>query len=150
MTFVKIGSDWYERKPSGAIKQYKNYNYNGGYTYENTEPTECIEASDWHDLYLKTGYCPLKTDKYNRDVWIDTEGNYYEGNAHGYQATRLCELLYAHDFDIGEAEDFLIEHGWIKATTSVMSEFYEKDGMYNNLYGQQKEAYLQWLQIHRK
>ena len=47
-----------------------------------------------------------------------------------------------------QAEDFLRERGWVKLTTSLMYQWYEKDGMYDHLTKKQSKAYKQWLDYH--
>lgn len=35
-------------------------------------------------------------------------------------AEYLCDIIFGNDLDIDYAEGFLEEHGWIRATTSIM------------------------------
>lgn len=83
------------------------YNYNGGHHSINENGLgDCkyIEAKDWHDLYLKTGYNPMECDVYERDVWISPEGVYYYGDAHAVQAEHICEIIYGQWFSIDYAD----------------------------------------------
>lgn len=129
------------------------YNYNGGHHSINENGLgDCkyIEAKDWHDLYLKTGYNPMECDVYERDVWISPEGVYYYGDAHAVQAEHICEIIYGQWFSIDYADDFLDQKGWIKATTSLMWDlFYLERLNQSTLPIPQYNALWDWCEIHK-
>lgn len=87
-------------------------------------------CDSWHDIYEAYGQNPLESDVTAFDAWISPNGEFFEGNAHRVQAEYICNLVYGIDVDdplfMGEAEDYLIGHGWIKATRSFMWSIYQQ------------------------
>ena len=74
---------------------------------------------------MLTGYNPLGTKIDSPDVWIDPAGNYLDGRAHELQAEHICEIIYG-ETDVQFAGDILVDRGWVKATSSLMWDFYCK------------------------
>ena len=123
MKFVNWNNAWWELSDKGIL-----YNYHNGHTSIDKEVLEtlnCIECHDWHELYMLTGYNPLKVDIDSFNVWIDPAGNYFDGNAHGLKARDILELIYD-EHDVTLAEDVLVDRGWVKSTTSLMWEYYQQ------------------------
>lgn len=88
------------------------------------------QFEDWHELYCAKGVNPLKVDVTSRDVWISPEGEFFEGEAHSVAAEKITKLVYGKEFDyfsMYDAEDFLTDHKWVKATTSFMWKLYIKE-----------------------
>ena len=150
MTFVRLfGDSHYYHWDKDKMKLY-NF-HNGWRTIdENSEQwmnAWLIEADDWHDLYIQTGYCPLFTDSWRHDVWVDTEGNFYEGDGHSLCAEKICEVLFGYDENVSlyDPSDCLIDwYGWIKLTTSPMLTYYLEDGLYDHITQEQVNAIKEW------
>lgn len=87
-------------------------------------------CDSWHDIYVAYGQNPLEADITDFDVWISPDGKFFDGNAHRVQAEYIVPLVYGIDIEdplfSGEAEDYLIGHGWVKATRSFMWSIYQK------------------------
>ena len=138
MTFVLL-KPW-NRDPEGCwwhwcVETMHLINYHGGgfEIDENSEywaTAEIREYDSWHELYKATGFNPLEADITDFDVWISPEGKYFDGNAHAVAAEHIVPLVYGVDIEdpcfIGNAEQFLEEHHWIKATRSFMWSLYLK------------------------
>ena len=130
------------------------YNYHGGW-HEVDENSEdwlegtMIEANDWHDLYLKTRFCPVETDMYERDAWLSPDGKFYEGEGHMVCAEWIVEILYGlKDYDM--AEYYLIERGWFKVTTTFMWGLYLADKPYFEMTQAQMDSLYDWCRIHKR
>ena len=139
MTFVLL-KPW-NGDPEGAWWQWDKENMKllnfrgGGFDIdENSDYWAHAEihhdCDSWHDIYAVYGQNPLESDITAFDAWISPEGEFFEGNAHRVQAEYICNLVYGIDVDdplfSGEAEDYLIGHGWVKATRSFMWSIYQK------------------------
>ena len=127
------------------------YNYMGGHHNVNEEQLEDVEILDydsWHELYINTGFCPLETDKWERDVWISPDGKFYDGDAHEVRAAYLLDIVYGIP-DVDYGGDLLEERGWVRATTSLMwnVRFQEWEG--KRLTQKQYGALLEWCQSNR-
>lgn len=87
-------------------------------------------CNSWHDIYIKYGQNPLEADVTAFDAWISPKGEFFDGNAHRVQAEYIVPLVYRIEIDDplfqGDAEDYLISHGWVKATRSFMWSIYQK------------------------
>ena len=132
--FVKYADDnnylmWDEKR-----MRLVNFNH-GHYDIDENDPAwinaAVVDALDWHDLFIKTGYNPLECTYEDRDLWVAPDGHCYDGRAHLICAEKLMKIICGSEDDF--AEDRLREDGWIKLTTSFMLEYYIRDGMYNNL-----------------
>ena len=127
-------------------------NYRGGHHDINENSPEwidgeIIDALDWHELYVKTGFNPLKTGINNPDVWVSPKGELFEGLAHAVAAEDIADIIYGQDeLGLYEAEDFLIKEGWIKLTTSLMLDYYIEDGMYSSVTFEQKNTIFDWCE----
>jgi hypothetical protein len=100
------------------------FNYRGGWCEVDENKlcdVQCLNLNSWHELYLKTRYCPFETDRLTRDVWISPDGKYYEGQAHEVEAEYLLDIIYGEDVEWC-AGDKLEEKGWVRATVSMMWE----------------------------
>jgi len=145
MEFIKYDNKYYE------FFRGKYFNCHDGYVQIPRfviESTPLEEYESWHDLYEKTGYMPIKCDTNERNTWCAPDGQMYEGQSHALEATYITEIIYGNDLDLGEAEEFLIERGWVKLTTSNMYYYYAKDGMYKNLTRAQYEQINIWCIEH--
>lgn len=133
------------------------YNYNHGWHNidENSDDflnATVVDAEDWHDLYKKTGWHARECSVRTHDVWISTDGKCYFGDAHSLEADNICEIFFGEDFD-ERGEWYLEEHGWIKATTSLMWEVRLNElGMdkYMTITRAQSETLKEWCEIHGK
>lgn len=150
MHFLKYNGEngWWEWDQEKMIA----YNYHGGHHYidENAlGDAEYCECESWRELYLKKHYCPIEVDVFARDVWISPDGKYYDGEAHAVMAEHICELVYGFWKEIDYAEHFLEEHGWVKATTSLMWELRFEEWYWKELPQRQYDALWDWCQCHR-
>lgn len=139
--------EWWEWCPESMTA----YNYRGGCHNVNENAlgnVECIECESWHELYLKTRFCPLEVDKWEREVWISPQGKYYEGEAHAVMAEYICDIIYGEELDF--AEDFLEERGWIRAASSFMWEVRFDDWKDKRLTQKQYDALWDWCECHKK
>lgn len=131
----------------------KAYNYMGGWHNVNENSlgnAECYEYDSWHELYLAKHYCPLETDKYEKDAWISPEGRYYYGEAHAVKAEYICDIIYGLDLDMDDAEDYLEKLGWIRVTTSLMWEIRFDKLKEKRLTQRQCDALWDWCEYHKK
>ena len=134
-------------------KTMRLYNYKGGWHEVNENCDDWLEgymiqAEDWHDLYLKTGFCSLETDAYEREVWLAPNGKFYEGDGHSLCANWLVDILYGiQDFDFGES--YLIQRGWLKLSR-WMHDLYLYDGLFNEMTQAQLDSLYDWCRIHNK
>ena len=141
MEFIKYNKNYYE------IYKGKYFNYHDGYINiprAVIETTPVLYYDSWHELYKATGYAPNRCSTNVADAWVAPDGTFYEGRAHAVEAEYIVEIIYGLDLDLGESEDYLREHGWVKVTTSLMSDWYEADGMYKNLTRAQYEQINIW------
>lgn len=122
------------------------YNYDCGH-YDINENSDSWmlatvkEADSWHDLYVKTGYCPLYVDYTERDLWVSPDGICYYGEAHEVRAEDICEILWDNKNGGGDELDRL---GWIKLTTSGMLTYYIDYGMYDHITVAQEQIIRKW------
>lgn len=127
------------------------FNYRGGWCEvdENKlEDVECLNLDSWHALYLAKRYCPLETDKWERDVWISPDGKYYLGTAHDVEAEHILEIIYEEEVDFC-AGDKLEEHGWVRATTSMMWAVRFDEWRYKRIPQKQYDALWDYCQCHK-
>lgn len=150
MKFVKLSgqSYWYEWEEFDM----KLRNFKGGWRNidENSDEwmySTIIEAGSWYDLYKKTGFCPMLVPIWTRDVWMDTEGNFYEGLAHELCAEKIGECMFGIPDMSGD--DLINQMGWVKLTTSCMLKFYLDDGMYDHITAAQETAMRAWAAANR-
>lgn len=124
MKFIKFDGDyvWNEFDEANLLAR----NLVGGYrkidknSFEYINST-IIEAENWHDLHLKTGWLgPWVTIIYPHAGWLTPDGLFYQCNAHDIDAVKIVEFLYGKYMDTSEAADFLTQRGWLKITTSLM------------------------------
>lgn len=151
MKFVKLYGQayWYEWEEF----EMKLRNFKGGWRNidENSDEwmyATIIELDSWHDLYKHTGFNPMMEAIPPRDVWVDRDGNFYEGVAHELCAEQIIEVVYGWKYQdyIGSSSDLLVGNGWIKLTTSAMLPYYIEDGMYRCLSEAQVRAIREWAQ----
>jgi hypothetical protein len=129
------------------------YNYRGGHHNINENDlggVEYCEYESWHELYLAKGFCPFEVDKWECEVWISPEGKYYEGRAHAVMAEYICDIIYGEDIDFDFAEDYLEEHGWVRATTSLMWEVRFDSWENKRVSQKQYDALFDWCECHKK
>ena len=154
MKFVKLCGEeyWYLWEEFDM----KLRNFKGGWRTidENSDEwmfSTIIEAENWHELYLKTGYNGMLELFPPRDAWLDREGNFYDGVAHELCAEKIIEIVYGwtdNDY-VGSSADVLVANGWVKLTTSAMLPYYIEDGMYNCLSYDQVCAIREWANDYR-
>lgn len=146
MTFVKIGKDWYEWPDK---TQLRFYNYHNGWRTVDENDEEWLNArtgefDSWHNLFYNTGYTTLARDVTSRDLWVAPNGMCFDGQAHAVAASAILEVVYGEEERMFEAEDKLIERGWIKLTTSFMLDMYDNQGMYDDLTYEQYMTVRDW------
>lgn len=151
MTFIRLAGhdDWYEwDKVSMKCITF------GGSSFDidnnSIEFMESVisEAKDWHELYKKTGYVPLRCDEYTDDVWLSPDGEFFVGDCHEVQAEGIYNVIYGNsnrDICFG---DLLISNGWVKLTTSAMLHYYRKASMYDGMTNAQHNAAMLWCEVH--
>lgn len=126
------------------------YNYYGGWHDVNENSlgsVEAIQCESWHELYKKTQFCPLERDVESRDVWISTDGKYYDGQAHDVTAEKILEVVFNQEVDFC-AGDKLEDKGWIRASTTLMWDIRFDDLSRKTLTKKQYEALWDWCQYH--
>lgn len=134
----------------------KAYNYMGGWHNINENSlgnAQYYECDSWHELYLAKHFCPLETNKHEREVWISPEGKYYYGDAHDLQAEYIADIIYGVHFDIcrfDSAGDFLTNKGWIKATTSLMWQVRFDEWKEKRITQKQYDALWDWCECHKR
>lgn len=141
--------EWWEWDRENVVA----YNYMGGWHNVNENSlggVECYEYDSWHELYLAKHFCPLETDIWERDVWISPEGKYYYGEAHAVEAEHICDIIYGLDLDMDDAEDYLENLGWVRATTSLMWEVRFDTWEDKRLTQRQYDALWDWCECHKK
>lgn len=112
--------------------------------------SKIIECKNWHELYLKTQWCPLEVNIKWPNVWISPEGKYYNGDAHENRADEILEIIYDKP-DIPWCGDKLEEIGWIKATISLMQDVrYDDYWNEKTLTQKQYDALWDWCKLHNK
>lgn len=120
----------------------------GGHNINENELGECefLNCESWHDLYIKTGFNPLKSD-ITGTGWISPAGEFYPCDAHEIDAIKILEVIYGIETDcLTWGGDELISKGWIKVTTSCMFEIYCEEGLYNKpMTHQQRKAFREWM-----
>lgn len=126
------------------------YNYMGG--WHNIDENrlggvEYYECDGWHELYLVKHFCPLETDKFERDVWISPEGKYYCGDAHEVTAQYILDIIYGEEADFWEG-DKLEARGWVRATTSMMWDVRFDEWNGRRLTQKQYDALWDWCKFH--
>ena len=60
------------------------FNFNGGghaITNEEIEDSEIFACDSWHTLYEIKNYCPLEVNVRWRDVWVSSDGLFYNGDS---------------------------------------------------------------------
>ena len=149
MTFAKLdGHHFYYQVDFDRMRLY---NFKGGWRDidENSEDwmySTLIEAENWHDLYKKTGYCPLTCSYFEHDLWVDPDGNCYEGLGHEACAEYIGEILFGVEDVDG---DDLIRYGWIKLTASSMLPLYIDHGMYDSITYEQERTLRKWAEANK-
>ena len=149
MKFVKLcGEPEYWRLNEERMRLY-NYQ-NGSFAIdENSDEwmlSTIVEAEDWRDLYLKTGYCALYAHDFPRETWIDTDGMCYEGRYRSHEglAEEIGNIVFGKDNMNGD--DLFQLLGWIKVTPSVMLQHYFDEGYYDHLTMAQVETLRKWAE----
>ena len=106
-----------------------------------------VEAEDLHDLYLKTGYSDLLRAPRETCLWLDPEGQCWKGDCHTIDAENIVEVLYGTDVLESvetDAADFLIDHGWVKLSATLMLQYYCESHMYGNITAAQARTIKDW------
>ena len=150
MKFVKLSGQQYWHLWEEF--EMKLRNFKGGWRTidENSDEwmySTIIEADSWYDLYKKTGFCPMLAPIWEHDLWVDTEGNCYEGNGHEWCAEKIGECVFGIPNMSGD--DLINLYGWIKLTDSGMLKFYLDEGMYDHITYEQQLTLLDWAKGHR-
>ena len=127
------------------------YNYMGGWNNIDENRlggVEYYECDGWHELYLAKHFCPLETDKSERNVWISPEGKYYCGDAHEVTAQYILDIIYGEEADFWDG-DKLEARGWVRATTSMMWDVRFDEWSGKQLTQKQYDALWDWCQFHK-
>lgn len=91
---------------------------------------QIYDAESWHELYITRHWNPVQGNVSDNDVWISPEGNFFYGDAHAVAAEKIVDVVYGLKkkiFGMDCAEDYLLNHHWIKATRSLMWSIYLQD-----------------------
>ena len=144
-------NEWWEWDKDNMIA----YNYMGGHhsiDEDDINNADCVECKNWHELYLKKHFCPIETDKWEREAWLSPEGKFYQGEAHMVMAEYICDIIYGKESDIDSyyGEDFLIEHGWVKVASSFMWQVRLNEWNGKRLTQKQFDALYDWCECHNK
>lgn len=143
--------EWWELNK----EEMRAYNYMGGshgITEDDINNADRIECKNWHELYLVKHFCPIKTDKWEREAWLSPEGEFYEGEAHAIMAESICEIIYGKepDADTFFGEDFLEERGWVRVASSFMWQVRLDSWTGKRLTQKQYDALWDWCECHKK
>lgn len=134
--------EWDESKMLLINRKYGHHNIN-----ENSPEwinATFIEAEDWHDLYLKTGWTDLYIGDYRVPcLWLDPDGECWQGECHEVDAEDIVEVLYGEDLGLDYAGDYLIKRGWVKLS-NWMFQFYAESHLYDNITEYQARAIKEW------
>ena len=130
-------------------------NIKGGWYPIKEDTPEWLDATieeydNWYELCKAKHYYPTQCSHTNCDCWLSPDGRFFDGNAHACEAEYLCEYLYNHEVTIMTCDDYLIEHGWVKLTTSLMYNIYEENGMYRFITPEQRESIRLWCDAHER
>lgn len=107
---------------------------------------EIHEFESWHDLYLHTGFNPLAATAQDRYVWLDPDGEFWQGEAHACVAEDIALLVFGEELDIDYADDFLIQRGWVKLSATMMHYIYCESDMYDNITTYQWKSICEWCE----
>lgn len=147
MLFIQIDNgEWWEYD----TKHSRLYNIRGGHTSLEGDVSmyKTIHLDSWHDLYIETGFNPLKGDD---DLWhcgwIAPNGDFYPCEAHEVDAEFIYGLIYGDEHAF--YSDRMIELGWKKVTNSIMFEYYKDAGQYTTFQSpRQKDIFLKWCRLY--
>ena len=148
MKFVKTHNGYWEWDESTM----RLFNRSGGHCDVDENSPEWInativEAEDWHDLYLKTGWTDLKLDTYKVPcLWVAPDGGCWVGDCHEVNAEEIAEVIFGEDVNLDYAGDFLISHGWIKLSDWMYVNYIESH-MYKNITNEQFEVISDWCKF---
>ena len=128
-------------------KKHRLYNYNHGWKpynpgLESYFQVNAKEYDSWHELYMKENYNPIAGNYKSKCAWVAPNGDIWEGVAHSLAADKICDIYYGKDID--NSEDYLINNGWIKITTSLMHDYYVEQGLYDYCTEAQLLALIPW------
>ena len=119
----------------------KAINYcGGGFTIDENSgwfmSCKVYETDSWHTLYCETGYIPIEMgDVRSFTAWLDPQGRFWYATAHACNAVDIVDIYYGlqlKTFGMNCAEDYLIEHGWLKLTKGAMWPIYVDDNEKGN------------------
>lgn len=145
MIFVQLDNgEWWEYD----TKHSRLYNIRGGHTSaDNIDLSKAIYLESWHDLYIETGFNPLKSDGLWHCGWLAPNGDFYQCEAHEVDAECIYALIYGDEHAF--YSDRLIELGWKKVTNSIMFEYYKDDGQYDRFQSlEQKDTFIEWCRLY--
>jgi len=149
MIFIKFNGNWYEQSEHNPQVLFNRRS--GFFVRNSTEdiPTdEKIECDGWHELFMLTGFSWMKSSIKETEIWVDPSGGIWGDECHDVDAEYIVEDLFGLDLDIGPASDELIKRGWVKAQTSLMTQYYYEDGMYDDLTRAQVSVLEEYCQYH--
>lgn len=107
-----------------------------------------IEAEDWHDLYLKTGWTDLYLGTYKVPcLWLDPDGECWKGDCHEVDAEDIAEVVYGEDINLDYAGDYLYSRGWVKLS-NWMAYIYADSDMYNHITYYQVQVIKEWCEYY--
>lgn len=149
---LKDSTDWMLYEDDGFLSNIRG---EGSYVRKDSpEWNEAVidESISWYELCKKYSYYPTETTYRSRDVWLSPDGRFFEGRCHAVEAEYICEYMFnkhvsIHAWDTWD--DFLIDEGWVKLTTTLMYSCYIENGMYKNLTDEQKKSARIWAYQHR-
>ena len=153
MKFVKLAGSphWYEWDQEHMWLE----DIHGNITHIDENKPEWINATiaefeNWHDVYKKTSYNPLMRDCSEKNAWLDPDGYFWVGSCHEIDAEAIYRLLYPMSLDsVNSESDYLIDHGWVKLSASLMFTVYCDSGMYFNITRDQFYAIRDWCEYHQ-
>lgn len=88
-----------------------------------------------------------KDNKISYNCWVSPCGEVFNCEAHEVEAEYIVNQFFGEEMLY--YGDFLIEKGWVKFTTSFMSDLYEEQGLYDNLTDEQLQVYQQYFDFNR-
>lgn len=146
MLFVKYCNKWYELS---SLDSNKIYNRRYGHIMLNSnDEYEIKEYENWHEVYKKEYFTWMHANLCDHEVWIDLDGNYWGGDCHETDAEYILEDIFGIEIGLMTAGDTLIKAGWIKAQTSLMTQYYTEDGMYDHITTEQAKSLRDYCEYH--
>ena len=96
---------------------------------------------------MKTGWSDLwLPDCHHNNLWVDPDGECWEGEAHEVVAEDILEVVYGEEVKLSDyPADRLMSRGWIKLSV-FMAQIYADSAMYYNITRDQAITIKEWCE----